>query len=64
MRKRLIAYDQLKAFSLYLKDMPAELAAYRKFLISIFTFIFSFVHAYFIAVVIISHHHSVGALQL
>jgi hypothetical protein len=41
-RKRLIAYDQLKAFSLYLKDMPAELAAYRKFLISIF----SFVHAY------------------
>ncbi len=57
--KRLIAYDQLKAFSLYLKNKPAELAAYRKFLVSIF----SFVHANFIVVVIISHHHSVGALQ-
>ena len=59
MRKRLIAYDQLKAYSLYLKDKPAELAAYRKFLVSIF----SFVHAYFIVVIIISHHHSAGALQ-
>jgi len=53
-RKRLIAYDQLKA----LKDKPAELAAYHKFLVSIF----SFVHAYFIVVVIISHHRSAGAL--
>ena len=60
MCKRLIAYHQLEAYSLYLEDKPAELAAYRKFLVSIF----SFVHAYFIAVVIISHHHSVGALQL
>jgi len=59
MRKRLIAYDQLKAFSLYLKDKPAELAAYHKFLVSIF----SFVHAYFNVVVIISHHRSAGALQ-
>ena len=59
MRKRLIAYDQLKAYSLYLKDKPAELAAYHKFLVSIF----SFVHAYFIVVVIISHHRSAGALQ-
>jgi len=58
-RKRLIAYDQLKAYSLYLKNKPAELAAYRKFLVSIFCF----VHAYFIVVLIISHHHSVGALQ-
>ena len=57
--KRLIAYDQLKAFSLYLKDKPAELAAYHKFLVSIFPFM----HAYFIAVVIILHHHSAGALQ-
>ncbi len=34
MREKVIAYDQLKAFSLYLKDKPAELAAYRKFLVS------------------------------
>jgi hypothetical protein len=57
--KSLIAYDQLKAYSLYLKDKPDELAAYRKFLVSIF----SFVHTYFIVVVIISHPHSAGALQ-
>ena len=60
MRKKVIAYDQLKAFSLYLEDKPAELAAYRKFLVSIYYF----VHAYIIVVTIISHHHSVGALQL
>ena len=59
MRKKVIAYDQLKAFSLYLKDKPAELAAYHKFLVSIY----HFVHAYNIVVTIISHHHSVGALQ-
>jgi len=55
----LLENDQLKAFSLYLKDKPAELAAYHKFLVSIF----SFVHAYFNVVVIISHHRSAGALQ-
>ncbi len=32
MHEKVIAYDHLKAFSLYLKNMPAELAAYRKFL--------------------------------
>ena len=32
---KVIAYDQLKAYSLYLKDKPAELAAYHKFLVSI-----------------------------
>ena len=60
MCKKVIAYDQLKAFSSYLKDKPAELAAYRKFLVSIYYF----VHAYIIVATIISHHHSVGALQL
>ena len=59
MRETVIAYDQLKAFSLYLKDKPAELAAYHKFLVSIY----HFVHAYKIVMAIISHHHSVGALQ-
>jgi len=36
MRERLIAYNQLKAFSLYLEDKPAQLAAYREFLASVF----------------------------
>ena len=35
MRKKVIAYDQLKAYSLYLKDKPVKLAAYHKFLVSI-----------------------------
>ena len=35
MRDKVIAYDQLKAYSLYLEDKPAELAAYHKFLVSI-----------------------------
>ena len=34
MRKKTIAYHQLKAFSLYLKDKPNLTAAYRKFLVS------------------------------
>ena len=34
-RKRLIAYHQLEAYSLYLKDKHAELAAYREFLVSV-----------------------------
>ena len=59
MHEKVIAYDQLKAFSLYLKDKPAELAAYHKFLVSIY----HFMHAYNIVMAIISHHHSVGALQ-
>jgi hypothetical protein len=37
-RERVIAYHQLKAFSLYLEDKPAEFAAYREFLVSIFYF--------------------------
>ncbi len=60
MREKVIAYDQLKAFSLYLKDKPAELAAYCKVLVSIYCF----VHACIFFVTIISHHHSVGSLQL
>ncbi len=59
MHEKVIAYDQLKAFSLYFKDKPAELAAYRKFLVSIYCF----VHAYIFSVTIFSHHHSVGSLQ-
>ncbi len=59
MRVKVIAYDQLKAFSLYLKDKPAKLAAYHKFLVSLC----HFVHACNIVTTIISHHHSVGALQ-
>ena len=34
MRKKTIAYHQLKAFSLYLEDKPNLTAAYRKFLVS------------------------------
>ncbi len=37
-RERLIAYHQLKAFSLYLEDKPTEFAAYREFLVSKFYF--------------------------
>ena len=35
MRKRVIAYDQLKAFTLFLEDKPAQTAAYREFLVSV-----------------------------
>ena len=35
MRDKILAYDQLKAYSLYVEHKPAELAAYRKFLVSI-----------------------------
>jgi hypothetical protein len=35
MRDKVIAYDQLKAYSLYLEHKPVELAAYHKFLVSI-----------------------------
>ncbi len=39
MRERVIAYDQLKAFSLYLEDKPAQTAAYHEFLVSIYSFL-------------------------
>ena len=58
--KRLIAYHQLEAYSLYLKDKPTESAAYRKFLVSVFYCVL----AYIIAMIIISHYHYAGALQL
>ena len=58
--KRLIAYHQLEAYSLYLEDKPAELAAYRKFLVSVFSMVLACI---IIAMIIISHHHSAGALQ-
>jgi hypothetical protein len=34
-RNKLIAYDQLRAWALYVKHKPVEMAAYRKFLVSI-----------------------------
>ena len=39
MHERVIAYDQLKAFSLYLEDKPAQSAAYHEFLVSIYSFL-------------------------
>ena len=39
MRERVIAYDQLKAFSLYLEDKADLSAAYHKFLVSIYSFL-------------------------
>ena len=59
-RQRLIAYHQLEAFSLYLKDKPAQSAAYREFLVSVFSMVLACI---FISMIIISHHHSAGALQ-
>ena len=38
-RERVIAYDQLKAFTLYLEDKPAQLAAYHEFLVSTYFFL-------------------------
>ena len=35
MRERVIVYDQLKAFTLFLEDKPAQTAAYREFLVSV-----------------------------
>ena len=35
MHNKVMAHDQLKAYSLYLKDKPAKLAAYHKFLVNI-----------------------------
>ena len=58
--KRLIAYHQLEAYSLYLEDKPAELAAYGKFLVSIFSLVLACI---IIVMIKISHHHSAGALQ-
>ena len=37
-RKMAIAHHQLKAYSQYLKDRPAEFANYREFLVSVFYF--------------------------
>jgi len=59
-RKRLIAYHQLEAYSLYLEDKPTELAAYSKFLVSVLSIVLACI---IIAMIIISHHHSAGALQ-
>jgi hypothetical protein len=35
MRERVIAHDQLKAFTLHLEGKPAQTAAYHEFLVSI-----------------------------
>ena len=61
MHKRLIAYHQLEAYSLYLEDKPSELAAYREFLVSVLSMVLACI---IIFMIIISHHHSAGALQL
>ena len=39
MRERVIAYDQVKAFSLYLKDKADLSAAYHEYLVSIYSFL-------------------------
>ena len=39
MSERVIAYHQLKAYSLYLEDKPVELAAYCEFLVSVFSMV-------------------------
>ena len=39
MSERFIAYHQLKAFSMYLKDKPDMSEAYHKFLVSIYSFL-------------------------
>jgi len=39
MCERVIVYDQLKAFSLYLEDKPAQSAAYHECLVSIYPFL-------------------------
>ena len=59
MRDKLIVYDQIRSWSLYVKHKPAKLAAYCKFLVSI---CFLCIHCN-IAVTIVSHHYSVGVVQ-
>ena len=59
MRQRVIAYHQLKAFSLYLKDKADLSVAYHKFLVSIYIL---FCMIYYCNDNI-PHHHSTGALQ-
>jgi len=39
MSERVIAYEQLKAFSLFLEDKPAQSAAYHEFLVSVFSMV-------------------------
>jgi len=58
MHKRLIAYHQPEAYSVYLEDKPSELAAYREFLVSVFSMVLACIIFFMI---IISHHHSAGA---
>ena len=58
-RDKLIAYDQLRAWALYVEHKPAKLAAYCKFLVCI---CFLCMHCN-IVVTIVSHHYSVGVVQ-
>jgi len=60
MRERVIAHDQIKAFTLFLEGKPAQTAAYREFLVRV---VFTVLACIIIVVTIISHHHSVGTLQ-
>jgi hypothetical protein len=59
MRNKLIAYDQIRLYSLYVEHKPAKLAAYCKFLVCI---CFLCMHCN-IVVTIVSHHYSVGVVQ-
>jgi len=56
----LIADHQLEAYSLHLEGKPTELAAYCEFLVSVLSMVLACI---IIAMIIISHHHSAGALQ-
>ena len=60
MRERFIAYHQLKAFSSFFRDQPAQVKeAFHQFLVSIF----SFLHVFYCNDKVSHHHCSVGALQ-
>ena len=60
MRERVIVYDQLKAFSSFIRDQPAQVKeAYHQFLVSIF----SFLHVFYCNDKVSHHHYSVGVLQ-
>ncbi len=58
-RDKLIAYDQLRAWALYVEHKPVEMDAYRKFLVSIFFFCMQ------CDIVVTSSHiiYSTGAIQ-
>ena len=62
MRERVMAFHQLKAFSLFLEDRPALKAGYREFLVSKYILLWC-LHVLFIGMIIISHFHPAVGLQ-